>query len=245
MIRAIALDDEPPALRVLTHFCGQVDFIDLQKTFTRADEARQHLAQFPTDLLFLDINMPAISGLDFYRATANATTGEGQSRPLLVIFTTAYAEFAVEGFTLNAVDYLLKPFTFDRFQQAVDKARDLYQWQQPSTPVGEVYLHIRADYALHQVLLTDILYVEGLDDYLKIHLHSQSHPIVARMTMKNMQERLPDTEFVRVHRSFIVPLPRIEAVRNKMIFVAGREIPIGASYETEFLRRFGGRGAGG
>ena len=240
MIRAIALDDEPPALRILTHFCGQVDFIDLQKTFTRADEAQRHLTQFPTDLLFLDINMPAISGLDFYRATASATASEGQSQPLMVIFTTAYAEFAVEGFTLNAVDYLLKPFTFERFQQAVGKARDLYQWQQRSAPVGETYLHIRADYALHQVLLTDILYVEGLDDYLKIHLHTQPHPIVTRMTMKTMQERLPEAAFVRVHRSFIVPLPRIDAVRNKTIFVAGREIPIGASYETEFLRRFGG-----
>ena len=234
MIRAIAIDDEPPALRVLTHFCGQVDGIDLQKTFTRTDEAQQYLTRFSVDLLFLDINMPAISGLDFYR-----TATERTEKPPLVIFTTAYAEFAVDGFTLNAVDYLLKPFTFERFQQAVSKARDVQQWQQQSAPVGGSYLHVRADYALHQILLTDILYIEGLDDYLKIHLHTQPHPIVTRLTMKAILERLPDADFVRVHRSFIVPLPRIETVRNKTIFIAGHEIPVGASYEAEFSKRFG------
>ncbi len=240
-IRAIALDDEPPALRVLTHFCQQVDFIDLQKTFTRTDEALRHLEQFPTDLLFLDINMPSVSGIDFYKTLSEtAAQSESPKQPIMVIFTTAYAEYAVEGFTLNAVDYLLKPFTFERFQQAVNKAADFQRWQQRTEGVEEAYLYVRADYTLHKVALTDILFVEGLDDYLKIHLQSTNRPIVARLTMKAILERLPDTDFIRVHRSYIVPLKRIEAVRNKTIFIAGHEIPIGARYEADFSVRFGG-----
>ncbi|CAN5514197.1 LytTR family DNA-binding domain-containing protein [soil metagenome] len=239
MIRAIALDDEPPALRVLSHFCHQVDFIDLQKTFTRTDEALRHLEQFPTDLLFLDINMPSMSGIDFYRAT----TQQLSAQPLMVIFTTAYAEFAVEGFTLNAVDYLLKPFTFERFLQAVNKAEGFHQWQQRADKTNETYLYVRADYKLYQIPLADILYVEGLDDYLKIHRQGDK-PIVCRMTMKALLQQLPETgrateRFIRVHRSYIVPLNRIEAVQNKTIQLGDREIPIGASYEADFFRQFG------
>lgn len=246
MIRAIALDDEPPALRVLTYFCGQVDFIDLQKTFTRTDEALRHLAQFPTDLLFLDINMPSMSGIDFHKALT-ATSAE-QTQPVMVVFTTAYAEYAVEGFALNAVDYLLKPFTFERFLQAANKAADFHRWQQRANTTEETYLYVRADYTLHKIALADILYVEGLDDYLKIHRQPTNstvgkpdapRPIVARMTLKTMLERLPSTDFVRVHRSYIVPLQRIEGVRNKTIFIGDREIPIGASYEADILGRLG------
>lgn len=240
MIRAIALDDEPPALRILSHFCQQVDFIDLSKTCTRTDEALRHLNQFQTDLLFLDINMPSISGIDFYKAINHSSA----SFPLpMVIFTTAYAEFAVEGFSLNAVDYLLKPFTFERFLQAANKAADFYRWQRKDDSSSEAYVYIRADYTLHKLALADILFIEGLDDYLKIHLDPDSpngpHPIVARMTMKAMQERLANVNFMRVHRSYIVSLDRVEAVRNKTIFIAGREVPIGASYEADFARRFG------
>ncbi|GAB3802793.1 LytTR family DNA-binding domain-containing protein [Spirosoma humi] len=237
MIRAIALDDEPPALRVLTHFCQQVDFIDLQKTFTRTDEALQHLAQCPTDLLFLDINMPSMSGVDFYRVLTERST-----QPVMVIFTTAYAEYAVEGFTLNAVDYLLKPFTFKRFLQAANKAADFYRWQQQSDKPIDAFLYIRADYTLHKITLADIVLIEGLDDYIKIHLQADSQPgnrpIVARMTLKAILERLPASDFIRVHRSYIVPLNRIDALRNKTLFVGNREIPIGTSYEADFLNRF-------
>jgi DNA-binding LytR/AlgR family response regulator len=234
MIRAIALDDEPPALRVLTHFCGQIDSVDLQKTFLRPDEALAHLHQFPTDLLFLDINMPSVSGIEFHKAIPNQ---------LMVIFTTAYAEYAVEGFTLNAVDYLLKPFTFDRFQQAVDKANEYYKLRHPTEPSKEAYLFIRADYTLHKIALSDILFIEGLDDYLKIHIQDVNRPIVARMTMKAMLQKLqeadPDSErFIRVHRSYIVPFSRIEHVRNRIITLAGEEIPIGMSYEADFFKRF-------
>ncbi|GAB3891361.1 LytR/AlgR family response regulator transcription factor [Spirosoma agri] len=235
MIRAIAVDDEPPALRILSNFCGRVDFIELQKTFFRANEALDFLATNAVDLIFLDINMPALSGLDFHKLLP---------QPTLVIFTTAYSEYAVEGFTLNAADYLLKPFTFDRFEQAVNKARDAYQFRQQQTERGKpAYLYVRADYRLYQIPLSDILFIEGLDDYLKIH-RQQEKPVVCRMTMKAILQQLPETaaspeRFSRVHRSFIVPMNRIEAVRNKTILLAGHEIPIGASYEADFFRQFG------
>ncbi len=231
MIRAIAIDDEPPALRIITHFCGLLEQVDLLQTFTRTDEALQLLAENPVDLLFLDINMPAMTGIEFYKAIPNRA---------MVIFTTAYAEYAVTGFDLNAVDYLLKPFTLDRFRQAVDKAAEQLRWQTAANepnPTPEQFVHVRADYKVYQLALTDILYIEGLDDYLKIHVQN-GYPIVARLTMKAMLQKLPDSDFVRVHRSFIIPLRRIEAVRNKVIQLAGQSIPIGASYEADFFERF-------
>ncbi|OIN56919.1 LytR/AlgR family response regulator transcription factor [Arsenicibacter rosenii] len=238
MIRAIALDDEPPALRLLTHFCSLTDTIELVETFTRTDDALAYLRAHPVDLLFLDINMPAMSGIDFHQA---ARQQEGLSQ-LMVIFTTAYAEYAVEGFNLNAVDYLLKPFTRDRFLQAVQKAVDYHELIHRAASPKTAYLYIRADYRMHKIPLDEILFIEGLDDYLKVHLQG-SRPIVARMTMKAMTQKLEETEgaegqFIRVHRSYIVPFHRIDGVRNRIISLGGEEIPIGASYETEFFKRF-------
>jgi DNA-binding LytR/AlgR family response regulator len=224
MINAIALDDEPPALKVVENFCSQVDFIELVKTFTNSGEALKHLNKFPTDLLFLDIRMPSITGFEFRKQLP---------QDLMVIFATAYSEYAVEGFNVNAVDYLLKPFTFERFLQAVNKANDFYKYLHQSESVAHQYLFIRADYSLVKVILQDILYIEGLDDYLKIHLVGKK-PIVARMTMKAIQDKIPANEFIRIHRSFIVPVARIEKVRNKMVTIEGREIPIGSSYEKSF-----------
>lgn len=238
MIRAIALDDEPLALRVITRFCEQIDFIDLQKTFFRTDQALTYLEQSPVDLLFLDINMPSMSGIDFYKSVSQ----QAQTANQMVIFTTAHAEHAVEGFNLNAVDYLLKPFTFDRFLQAANRAADYYRFLHLPTQAKPTYVYIRADYRLYKVDLADIIYIEGLDDYLKIHVQN-SKPIVTRMTMKAILQKLAETDdkgegFVRVHRSFIVPISRIEAIKNKTVLVAGQEIPIGASYEDEFFKRF-------
>ncbi|MFN8355502.1 MAG: LytTR family DNA-binding domain-containing protein [Spirosomataceae bacterium] len=230
MLKAIALDDEPPALKVIEHFCKQSDGIALQKTFLRTDEALLYLEKFPVDLLFLDINMPAMSGIEFFKAIPQHA---------MVIFTTAYAEYAVEGFNLNAVDYLLKPFSLERFNQAVAKAIELYKARQQSAQQVDFML-IRADYSLHKVAFADILWVEGLDDYLKIHLRD-TRPLVARLTMKALVEQLPEKDFIRVHRSFIVPWSRIEAVRNKVIYLENQEIPIGNSYEAAFLKRFGNK----
>jgi len=228
MIIAIAVDDEPPALKVVENFCKKVGFIDLVKTFTKPHEAVKYLNKFPVDLLFLDIRMPSVSGIHICRLIPQDT---------MVIFTTAYSEYAVEGFNLNAVDYLLKPFTYERFLQAVNKAHDFYKFYHQQESALQQYMFIRADYSLVKIMLEDILYVEGLDDYLKIYLVDRK-PIVARMTMKAILEKLPAKDFVRVHRSFIIPLKRIERLRNKSLLVAGREIPVGSSYEEDFIRIF-------
>ena len=225
MISAIAVDDELPALSLLENFCRKTDFIELQKSFNKPNEALRYLQQFPVDLLFLDINMPSLTGIDLYKAVQQNT---------MVIFTTAYSEYAVEGFNLNAIDYLLKPFTFDRFMQAVNKVKSAAKL---SGEQKEKYLFIRADYSLIKIVIDDILFIEGLDDYLKIHIQNDK-PIIARMTLKNVLEKLPSSDFIRVHRSYVVPLSRIKSVRNKVISIENEEIPIGTSYEENFLKLF-------
>lgn len=229
MIKAIAIDDEMLALKVIENFCGKVDFIDLEKTFHKPKEALKFLEEYPVDLLFLDINMPSMTGIELFKSINQNT---------MVIFTTAYSEYAVEGFNLNAIDYLLKPFTYERFLQGVNKVNEYYKSQQPRDTENTSYLYIRADYRLHKIALNEILFIEGLDDYLKIHIE-KSKPIVARMTMKTMLEKLPSQEFIRVHRSYIVPFRKIENVRNKMLTIAEEEIPIGISYEKVFFENFG------
>lgn len=227
MITAIAIDDEPPALRVIENFCKRNGQIQLVKTFTKPDEARRYLINFPVSLLFLDIQMPSVNGLDFYKSLPPGK---------MVIFTTAFSNYAVEGFNVNALDYLLKPFTYERFESAVQKACDYYLYQNRDGNTPNPHFFIRADYSLIKVNFSDIEYIEGLDDYLKIHLTNRS-PIVARMTLKNIMEKLPEKDFCRVHRSFIVPMQKIEAVKGKAIKLSHVEIPIGSSYEADFFSR--------
>ena len=229
MIKAIALDDEPPALEIIETFCARAGTIELVKTFTKTSEAFSYLEKFPVDLIFLDINMPSLSGIEFYKSIPQKA---------MVIFITSYSEYAVESYNLNAVDYLLKPFTFKRFEQAVQKANEYYRFTTQQEAPDEKYLLLRVDYSLVKILLDDILFIEGLDNYLKIHLHDQK-PVIVRMTMKALQEKLPAAGFIRVHRSYTVPLARIEAVRNKMIYIAGEEVPVGTSYEESFFAAFG------
>jgi DNA-binding LytR/AlgR family response regulator len=230
MIKAVAIDDEPPALKVIEAFCGECDFIKLEKTFTRPHEALDYLEKFPVDLLFLDIQMPSMTGVELYKAIKQKT---------MVIFTTAYSEYAIEGFNLNAVDYLLKPFTLERFMQAVNKVADSRALQNQKEKTGQ-YLFIRADYSLVKILISDILFIEGLDDYLKIHIQDQK-TIVTRMTLKAMLDKLPSGEFFRVHRSYIVPLSRIDHIRNKVISIGSERIPVGNSYEEAFFKAFTGK----
>lgn len=229
MIRAIAIDDEPPALRVLEHFCQQSSMITLQKTFTRPEEARAYLKKFPVDVLFLDIQMPGTSGIAFYKHIPEN---------IAVIFTTAYSEYAVEGFNLQATDYLLKPFTFERFEQALKKAETELERKKNATYNENACVMVRADYSLIKIPVNDIVLIEGLDDYLKIFVADNPKPVVTRMTMKSILEKLPDEAFCRVHRSFIVPLKKIESMRNKQIKVGPFEVPVGNRFEEDFLKKF-------
>jgi len=226
MIRAIALDDEPIALEILEGYCEELDFLKLENTFTRASEAKKYLKKHPIDLLFLDIRMPAISGIDFYK---------GLEQNTMVIFTTAYSEYALEGFNLSAVDYLLKPYPQERFMVAVNKALEFYTFIHNKAQKGN-HIFVRSDYSLVKIPVDDILYIEGLADYLKIHL-PKVKPVISRIPLKLIQEKLP-ADFVRVHRSYIVPMKRITGVRGKTINLSGIEIPIGSSYTADFEKAF-------
>jgi len=157
MIKPLAIDDEPLALSVIETFCSQLDYIDLQKTFTKPNEALKYLEKYPVDLLFLDIHMPSLTGIDFCKHIEQNT---------LVIFCTAHGQYAVEGFNLNALDYLLKPFTFDRFKKATEKAKDYFSQLSNQKTIEHIF--VRADYSLQKITLEEILLFEALYDYLKI-----------------------------------------------------------------------------
>ncbi len=228
MITAIALDDEPLAIDVIKTYCQKVDEVKLLATFTEAGPAMKYLDEQPVDLLFLDINMPAISGIDFYKKVSKNT---------MVIFTTAYSEYAVEGFNLNAVDYLLKPFDFKRFQQAVDKIKEYHNYAQLKENEQPQYLFVKVDYSMVKVPFDEIAYIEGLDNYLKINFDS-GKSLLVRMSMKTISEKLPAAEFIRVHRSFIIPFSKVVSVRNKTIYLDKKEIPIGTNYVDEVMKLF-------
>ncbi|QHV96467.1 LytR/AlgR family response regulator transcription factor [Spirosoma endbachense] len=230
-MKAIALDDERPALDVIEAFCSRIDFVDLAKTFTRTGEARLYLEMNPVDLIFLDINMPKESGLAFFKSITQQT---------LVVFTTAYSEYALESYDVEAVDYLLKPYTFDRFSKAMQRAHARWRVLQQTDSLEETepkQLFFRADYGLVKVTVSEIIFIEGLDNYLKIHL-LDSPSLVLRLTMKAMLDKLPATKFIRVHRSFIVAVNKIQTIRGRMILIGEEEIPIGSSYEKDFFSLF-------
>ena len=228
MIRAIAIDDEPLALELISRFCSQISTIQLEKTFTKPSAAISYLQKFPVELVFLDIQMPSITGLELVKQLPEN---------VMVIFTTAFSEFALDAYNLNAIDYLLKPFEENRFAKAVNKAVEYYHLKSQNENPADKFLLIRADYKLTKIALSEIHYIEGLGDYLKV-FYGDNKLIVARMTMKNILAKLPAKEFLRVHRSFIVPYSKIENVRNKTILILGQEIPIGTSYEAEFFEKF-------
>lgn len=226
MIKAIALDDEPLALTILEHLCLKNEDITLEKTFTSPQDALQYLESYPVDLLFLDIQMPDKDGVSFFKSLIN--------KPL-VIFTTAFDHYAVEGFNVNAVDYLLKPIAYERFEQAIEKVKNIKQIGNNS--LDDAYILIRADYKLNKIYLKDIQFIEGLDDYIQIHIAGKPK-IVARMSMKNIVEQLPKNDFLRIHRSFIVPIQKISSIQSKSVFINELEFPIGDTYKNDVLAIF-------
>lgn len=215
MIKAIALDDEILALKVLENYCNRIENLDLVKVFYKQNDAQKYLNKYPVDIIFLDIEMPTKNGFDFLK---------NLSQDINVIFTTAYANYAVDAFNVNAIDYLLKPFSFERFSTAVDKIKINTQDD------SKKHLTIRADYKLHKINFEDILFIEGLDDYVKIHLKDLTR-ITARSSMKNILEKLPEKDFIRVHRSYILPIHYIKTIVNKNIYINDFVIPIGETYK--------------
>lgn len=214
MIKAIAIDDEPLALNVLKNFCKRNSKVELLHTFTDADKALEYLADNKTDLLFLDIKMPSKNGLQLYKQLP---------QKISVIFTTAYAEYAVEGFNVSALDYLLKPIAYERFEQAIDKA---VAYNNAGT--DKQYMFVKADYSMKKVNFADILYIRSVDNYMKLHLVNDK-PILTRMNIKDLLEKLPDG-FLQVHRSYIIPIDKVTSFKNRKLMIGEEEIPVSTSY---------------
>lgn len=222
MIRAIALDDEPLALEVIRNYCDRMNNISLEKVFNKPNEALKHLNKYQVDLIFLDIEIPAFNGIDFYQSLKQDTK---------VIFTTAYREYAVKAFELAAIDYLVKPFPFERFEAAVQKVEQL------SKTVESHYVFVRANYKLHKVAFEDILFIESINDYVKLHLMNQGS-IVVRESLKNMLNKMPPSRFVRIHRSYIVSIGKIKAIQNGNVIIQDFILPIGETYKDELIKFF-------
>jgi DNA-binding LytR/AlgR family response regulator len=224
MLTAIAIDDEPQALEVVQMHAAKVPFLDLKACFTNAFEALTYLQANKVDLLFLDIKMPDISGIEF--------VGCLQEVPM-VIFTTAYSQYAVKGFDLSAIDYLLKPFSLARFTKACNKALEHKNLRHKEP---DKYIFVKTGYEEEKVLLEDILYIEAEGNYLTFVLSNRQ--LLSRQTMADIMKVLPQKSFTRVHRSYIIAIEKIEKMSRQEMVVAGKAIPIGASYEekTEDIR---------
>ncbi|ULQ52899.1 LytR/AlgR family response regulator transcription factor [Flavihumibacter fluvii] len=224
MLKAIVLDDEPLALEVVKSMTEKVSFVDVLAYFTNAFEAMDFLKTNPVDLVFLDIKMPDISGIDFLKSLPN---------PPMVIFTTAYSEHAVESFELDAIDYLLKPFSMVRFLKACNKAYDAAGRR--ARPTGENtepnFIFIKSGYEQIRILLADILYVESSGNYVQFVLDNKK--IASRLTMVEAEEILPGSAFIRIHRSYIVAKKQIQKMDRKSIWINKTELPIGAAYLNE------------
>ena len=232
MIRCLAIDDEPLALQQIVAYINKVPFLELAAQCQSALEARQFLENDTVDAIFCDINMPDLNGMDFVKSLAS---------PPLIIFTTAYSEYAVEGFKVNAVDYLLKPFGLQDFQRAANRLQDrLHQLAPHSLPTSDGSvddsLFLKTDYRIVKVSISDIRYIEGMSEYLKVWLEGEPKPIITLLSMKKMVERLPDN-FMRIHRSYIVNLNKIQEVnKNRIIMDAQTYLPIGDMYKETFQR---------
>lgn len=230
MIKAIALDDDPLYLRILEKLCAESTEVELVQQFSSPGEAGYFLENHPVDLIFLDIEMPKVSGIDFYERLFQ--------KPLLV-FTTSHGEHALKGFELDAADYLLKPFTTERFDQAILKVKKQLIANGKQIVSEDDSFFVRVDYELKKVVFSEISLVEAMDDYIKIHL-DHSKPLVVRMTLKAISEKLPDFQFMRVHRSFIIPKNRLVSVHNKMITTKEHHVPCGKNYEKavqDFIKK--------
>ena len=226
-MRCLAIDDEPLALELLEDNISKVPYLQLVAGCSNPLEAMNVLKEQPVDLIFLDIQMPGLTGLQFIQSLAK--------KPMFILIT-AYEKYALEGYNLDVVDYLVKPVPFDRFVKACSKAWELYQLKvsKNESPIqekvpGHIFIHV--DYSLQKIVLSDILWIEGLKDYIKIYLKSSpGKPIIPRLGMKIIEEELPPKQFVRVHKSYIVSKENITAVRKNSIFIGPMEIPVSDMY---------------
>lgn len=228
MIRCLAIDDEPLALEQITAYINKVPFLELAAKCQSALEARTYLESDTVDAIFCDINMPDLNGMDFVKSLAV---------PPLIVFTTAYSEYAVEGFKVNAVDYLLKPFGLQDLQRAANRIKDRLTESvaaaKPATDSDDA-LFLKTDYRIVKVSIPDIRYVEAMSEYLKVWIEGEAKPIITLLSMKKMQEHLPNY-FMRIHRSYIINLNKIQEVnKNRVIMDSDTYLPIGDLYKDAF-----------
>jgi len=222
MMRCIAIDDEPLALELLTDNISKVPYLKLVAACDNAMEAMTVMEQEPIDLIFLDIQMPGLTGLQFIQSMT--------VKPMIILIT-AYEKYALQGFDLNVTDYLVKPVSLDRFVNACNKARELFQLRaQPKIAAGAGYFFVNVDYSLVKVITADIIYIEGLKDYIKIHLKSTQRPLVTRIPMKTIEEQLSPESFIRIHKSYIVSIAFITSVRKSSVFIDSLELPVSDNY---------------
>ena len=228
MIKCLAIDDEPLALQQIAAYIGKVPFLELAAQCQSALEAHQFLQNDTVDVIFCDINMPDLNGMDFIKTL---------TVPPLVVFTTAYAEYAVEGFKVNAVDYLLKPFGLQDFMRAANRLKDRLESSHPSPVTTEDdTIFLKTEYRIVKVSISDIRYIEAMSEYLKVYLENEPKPIITLLSMKKMEERLPD-HFMRIHRSYIINLTKImEVNKNRVIMDADTYLPIGDMYRDTFQK---------
>ncbi|MGJ5641090.1 LytR/AlgR family response regulator transcription factor [Formosa sp. S-31] len=236
VLKCVIVDDEPMALNLVESYVKKTPFLELLKKCSSALEALEFIGEHPVDLLFLDIQMPDLTGLEFSRMLNGNTK---------VIFTTAFDQYALEGFKVEALDYLLKPFDYAEFLNAANKAKtwftmlrqgkgQLKESQDVSSDKKD-FLFVKSEYKQLRVKLADVLYFEGLKDYIKIWLKNEPKPILTLMSLKALEEELPETDFMRVHRSFIVSLKNIDVIERSQIIINDQRITVSEQYKTRFL----------
>ena len=232
IIKCAIVDDEPLAVELLASYVKKIPFLELCGKYTNATDALHGISETPVDLLFLDIQMPELNGLELSRMVPETTR---------IVFTTAFNQYAIDGFRVNALDYLLKPISYAEFMEACNKALQWFQLvqqneQQPAVKAEEepTSIFVKSEYKLLQINLDDIRYIEGLKDYVKIYTEQSPHPILSLMNMKAIEQMLPASRFIRVHRSFIVQKSKIREIERNRIVFGDVYIPIGDSYKQAF-----------
>jgi len=228
MIRTIAIDDEPLALKLISGYITRTPLLELVNTFDNPLSVLEFLETESVDLIFVDIQMPDLSGTDFVRQLNNGPK---------IVFTTAYEHYAIEGFKLNAIDYLLKPFSYEEFLIATQKAQKLIELERKSLPqidANNEFLFLKSEYKIRRINFNDILYIEGLKDYIKVFIKNEEKPILSISTLKSVESKLPVTHFMRVHRSFIVNLDKINTIERSRIVFGKVYIPISDQYKESF-----------
>lgn len=230
-IRALIIDDEPLAQNVIEQYALKIPQLKIAGKCHDAICANEVLQEKAVDLIFLDINMPKLSGISFLK---------NLKQPPMVIFTTAYSEYALEGFELDAIDYLKKPFSFERFSKAFFKAHEMFllknkpERKENIAPPEENYVFIKSNKKTYKVKFSEIQFIEGLGDYIQVHLKNQK--IVTNLSMKKILELLPASQFYRIHKSYIISLDNIELIEGNMVQINGKKLPVGNSYRQDFLK---------